>query len=60
MATSDDAGSVVAFPSMGLTGSLWVEPIDVACASEEEDIEVTFPVTVATGEPASNGKYKSG
>jgi hypothetical protein len=60
MANSGEGGVAsiaVAFPSMGLPDPPSVEPIAVACASDEETVGVTFPVDAAIEEPASEGKF---
>jgi hypothetical protein len=61
MATNDGAGDAVAFPSMGLPEPPSVEPMAVASAAasaaDEDDLVVTFPVDVAIGKPAFDGKF---
>lgn len=60
MAIGDNGGNALPFPSMGLPDPLSVDPIAVTCATDEDDEGVIFPVTVAIGESALNGKIPPG
>lgn len=57
MATNDNPGNEIAIPSIGLPEPPPVDPTAVASATADDDLAVAFPVNVAMGEPACDGKF---